>query len=189
MSDVLEVHTELQNPPPLTMSSKAVTEILEEAVPLTSRGNEIRNFTILNGSNRLHIVDYENDLSIACSTHNCSVKANCEEQATVTFKRDACESVSTYFRRDLFSVTDLFSHRFDVMLHNSSLCSYERRQSGSSPSRRWLTGQNTGEARMQPSVYDQNRARNIRHPRTHLPNPKSTTHVLLTQVPIGQNLG
>jgi hypothetical protein len=86
-------NSELQNPPPLTMSSEAVTEILEEVVPHTSRGSEIRSFTILSVGNSMHVVDYENALSIARSTHNCSqLKANCEEQATVTFKRDACET-------------------------------------------------------------------------------------------------
>ncbi len=74
------------------MSSDAVTEILEELVPLTSRGSEVRSFTIVSGGNRVHIVDYENDISMTRSTHNCSrLNPNCEIQATVTFKRDACE--------------------------------------------------------------------------------------------------
>jgi hypothetical protein len=92
-SDRIQLHTELQNPPPVAMSSDVVTEILEELVPLTSRGSEVRSFTIVSGANRVHIVDYENDLSMARSTHDCSrLKPNCEEQATVTFKRDASET-------------------------------------------------------------------------------------------------
>ena len=74
------------------MPSDAVTQILEELVPLTSRGNEISHMLQESGSTQIRITDYLN-LSIMRSTHGClPLKPDCEMRATVTFKRDVCQN-------------------------------------------------------------------------------------------------
>jgi hypothetical protein len=72
------------------MSYDVVTELLEELVPLTSRGNE--GLTMLDqfGGSGFRVTNYDN-LAIERSTHNCAqLKPDCEERASITFKRYAC---------------------------------------------------------------------------------------------------
>jgi hypothetical protein len=99
-SDGLACQVVLEPPQPLLnqennalfMSSDTVTEVLEDVVPLASRGNEIGSFTTKSGCNELHVTDYL-DLSITRSTHNCRpLKPEREMRATVSFKRDTCQS-------------------------------------------------------------------------------------------------
>lgn len=91
-------HEELLEPPqPLLrqpnaetfMSSEAVTEVLEELVPLSSRGPEIGGMVTNSGCNQLRVTDYL-FVSITRSTHNClPLRLDREMRATVTFKRNA----------------------------------------------------------------------------------------------------
>lgn len=74
------------------MSYDVVTEILEELVPLTSRGNEIDSFTIMTGGNQINVTDYVN-VSITRSTHySGQQKPEREMRATVIFKRHSCQN-------------------------------------------------------------------------------------------------
>ena len=96
-SDGLACQVLLESPQPLlhaennlSMSSDVVTEILEEVVPLASRGNEIRTMLTQSGAHQVRFTDYVN-VSIMRATHNClRLKPDCELRTTVTFKRDAC---------------------------------------------------------------------------------------------------
>jgi len=73
------------------MSSDAVTEVLEELVPLTSRGDVIRSILTKSGCNEIGTTDYLH-VSITRATHNClPLKPEREMQAMVIFKRDACQ--------------------------------------------------------------------------------------------------
>ena len=74
------------------MSSDAVTEVLEEMVPLGSRGSQIRSLLTNSGCNQVRLTDYAH-VSIMRSTHNClPLKPEHEMRATITFKRDICRT-------------------------------------------------------------------------------------------------
>jgi hypothetical protein len=74
------------------MSSDAVTEVLEEMVPLGSRGGQIRTLLTNSGCNQVRLTDYVH-VSIMRSTHNClPLKPEREMRATVTFKRGSCQT-------------------------------------------------------------------------------------------------
>jgi hypothetical protein len=76
------------------MSSETVTGILEEVVPVATRGKETRRVHSVSGCNEFDVTEYEN-LSIARSTHNClPLKPERETRATVIFKRDICRTQS-----------------------------------------------------------------------------------------------
>ena len=86
------IHEEQQG---VYMSSEAVTEILNEIVPLETRGKEtLRAFTSRGGCNRYEFVEYEN-VSIGRATHNClPLKSEREMSARVIFKRAICSNLS-----------------------------------------------------------------------------------------------
>ena len=74
------------------MSSEAVTELLEEIAPMDTRGKETRRFTTMSGCNAFEVIEYAN-VTITRSTHNCAPsRPDRETDATVTFKRDACQT-------------------------------------------------------------------------------------------------
>ncbi|PYU19230.1 MAG: hypothetical protein DMG32_24910 [Acidobacteria bacterium] len=76
------------------MSSETVTDILEEVVPVGTRGKEIGHVYSAKGCNEFDITECEN-VSLARSTHNClPLKREREMRATVTFKRAVCISQS-----------------------------------------------------------------------------------------------
>jgi hypothetical protein len=80
-------HTEEHAPP---MSSEAVTEILEEIVPMQTRGKLI-GITDTSFGLEMEIFDYEN-VSITRSNVRCCLSEpnRQENRATVVFKRDIC---------------------------------------------------------------------------------------------------
>jgi hypothetical protein len=72
------------------MSSDAISQVLDEIVPASIRGKEIRKMVTASGCNEVEFVEYDN-LSITRSTHNCVPSSqNRDLQTTVTFKREAC---------------------------------------------------------------------------------------------------
>jgi hypothetical protein len=74
------------------VSSDVVTEILEELVPLTSRGNEINSMLHQFGCGKVRFTDYVN-VAIVRSRNECRLpKTERELRASVSFKRDACQS-------------------------------------------------------------------------------------------------
>ncbi len=73
------------------MSSEAVTDILEEVVPVRTRGKETNHFHMVSGCNEVDGTEYEN-VSITRSTHNCLPLKPQRESAMVNFKRDICKS-------------------------------------------------------------------------------------------------
>ena len=76
------------------MASETVTEILDEVVPVGTRGKKTGEFHMVSGCNAVDLTEHEN-ASIARSTHNClPLKPEREVRATVIFKRDTCRSQS-----------------------------------------------------------------------------------------------
>ena len=74
------------------MSSEMVTDILEEVVPVATRGKETGDFHMVSGCNNFDVTEYEN-VSLTRSIHNClPLTPQREMRATVTFKRDVCRS-------------------------------------------------------------------------------------------------
>jgi hypothetical protein len=74
------------------MSSETVTNILNEIVPLDTRGTEVNQVHMVSGCNQFDITEYQ-ALSITRSTHNCvPLQPERESRATVIYKRDGCRS-------------------------------------------------------------------------------------------------
>jgi hypothetical protein len=74
------------------MASETVTDILDEVVPLTTRGKKTGDFHMVSGCNAVDSTEYEN-VWITRSTHNClPLKPEREVRATVIFKRATCPS-------------------------------------------------------------------------------------------------
>ena len=97
-SDGLACEEVLEPPQPLLaepnsdtfMSSDAVTDVLEELVPLSSRGPQIGSIISNSGCNQMRFTDYL-FVTITRSTHNClPLRPEREMRATVRFKREAC---------------------------------------------------------------------------------------------------
>jgi hypothetical protein len=76
------------------MSSETVADILEEVVPVGTRGKKMGDLHTVSGCNEIELTQYEK-VSITRSTHNClPLKPEREMRATVTFKRVVCQSQS-----------------------------------------------------------------------------------------------
>ena len=76
------------------MASETVTDVLDEVVPVATRGKKTGEFHMVSGCNVVDSTEYEN-VWITRSTHNClPVKPEREVRATVIFKRDTCRSQS-----------------------------------------------------------------------------------------------
>jgi hypothetical protein len=74
------------------MSSDAVTDVLEELVPLGSRGPQIGSMITNSGCNQMRLTDYLL-VSITRSTHNClPLRPEREMRAALSFKRDTCQN-------------------------------------------------------------------------------------------------
>ena len=74
------------------MSSETDSDILEEIAPIGTRGKETGQSHMVSGCNNIDGTEYEN-FWITRSTHNClPLKPEREMRATVTFKRDICQS-------------------------------------------------------------------------------------------------
>jgi len=87
--ETLEVHTELNDPPPMLQADES-DAVLEELVPSSSRGFELSQFTIETGGNRIQIIEYRN-VSISRSLQYLGKnKPERLLQITATFKRDEC---------------------------------------------------------------------------------------------------
>jgi hypothetical protein len=72
------------------MSSDAVSQVLEEIVPLTSRGKEISSVISQSGCNVARITEYES-VSIMRSRHTCEPSSPEQDVRTIIFfKRDIC---------------------------------------------------------------------------------------------------
>jgi len=83
---------EVQQPVPPSMSSRDVSDVLQEVIPVATRGKQINSTTIQVGGNALFDTDYEN-LSIRriCSSQSCvSSNENQDLRTLVVFKRDSC---------------------------------------------------------------------------------------------------
>jgi hypothetical protein len=97
-SDHLACQALIEPPQPLTyteeqvplMFSEGVSEVLEEIVPVASRGKEINGLISVHGCNEARMTDYEN-VSIMRSTHTCDPSSPDQDVRTaITFKRDIC---------------------------------------------------------------------------------------------------
>ena len=73
------------------MSSKGVSEVLEEVAPVAIRGKEINALTHQSGCNVIRMTDYEN-VFITRSTHTCDDTTSLDQdvRAAIIFKRDIC---------------------------------------------------------------------------------------------------
>ena len=74
------------------MSSKSVSAMLEELLPLTTRGNEINSETVQVEGNTLLETDYQNvSIRRICSSQSCvSSSENQDVRTLIVFKRDTC---------------------------------------------------------------------------------------------------
>ena len=100
-SDHLACQMLIQPPEPLLsrqeeqtrfMSSEVVTDILEEIVPVATRGQEKNKFHMVSGCNNVDGTEYEN-VWITLSTNNClPLKPEREVRTSVIFERDVCRS-------------------------------------------------------------------------------------------------
>jgi hypothetical protein len=74
------------------MAAETVSDILDEVVPVATRGKKTSEFHMVSGCNAVDGTEYENAW-ITRSTHNClPLKPEREVRATVIFKRDTCQS-------------------------------------------------------------------------------------------------
>jgi hypothetical protein len=77
--------------------SDTVTEVLEEIVPVATRGKELNAILTQSGCNKVHMTDYEN-VFIMRSTHTCDSLSHDQDARTIiTFKRDICPKPETAF--------------------------------------------------------------------------------------------
>jgi hypothetical protein len=76
------------------MSHEAVTSVLDEVVPPSMRGLNLRRLVSEIGCNKSEETEYDNML-IVSSTNDCMpLKRECETRATVTLKRTICRGQS-----------------------------------------------------------------------------------------------
>ena len=72
------------------MSSKDVSEVLEQVAPVAMRGKQISTSLTMSGCNQIRLTVYEN-VSIMRSTHTCEPSSPDQDIRTaITFKRDIC---------------------------------------------------------------------------------------------------
>ena len=79
-----------QSQPPSSMLSNDVMEVLEEVVPLSSRGRELNRGITESGGNSLLFDDYENVIIVHARQHAGQNESAREMRVTVMFKRDVC---------------------------------------------------------------------------------------------------
>jgi hypothetical protein len=74
------------------ISPEKVTDILDEIVPVSTRGKQLNSYVFESGCNVMRSIEYEN-VSIGHATHECiPLQPDRESSATVTFKRDICRN-------------------------------------------------------------------------------------------------
>jgi hypothetical protein len=79
------------------MSSKDVSEILEEVAPVAMRGNVISRRSFLSSCDVRYVTDYEN-VSIMRGMSECkSSNPNHDSRTQIIFKRDACPKTKNPF--------------------------------------------------------------------------------------------
>jgi len=85
---------EVQQPIPPHMSSPCVSDVLQEVIPVTTRGKQIDSATIQVSGNALLKSDYENvSIRQICSSQSCaSSNENQDARTLVAFKRGTCPS-------------------------------------------------------------------------------------------------
>ena len=83
---------DVQDPTPPPMSSQGVSDVLQEVVPVATRGKQIGSTTTHAGGNALLETDYENvSIRRICSSRSCvSSNENQDVRTLVVFKRDSC---------------------------------------------------------------------------------------------------
>ena len=85
---IIERNTE----PPPPISSSAVSDLLQELVPVATRGKQINTDDVQIGGNTLLKTDYETvSIRRECSSHSC-VSSNQDQdiRTLVVFKRSVC---------------------------------------------------------------------------------------------------
>jgi len=79
------------------ISSEAVSELLEEVVPLAMRGSVIGRFSFQSSCGVSSVTEYEN-VTIARGMSGCSnSSANCDSSTQIAFKRDMCPKTKNPF--------------------------------------------------------------------------------------------
>ena len=83
---------ELQEPIPPSMSSRDVSDVLQELIPVAIRGKQINSTSIEVGGKALLKTDYENvSIERICSSQSCVSSNESQDVRTlVVFKRDSC---------------------------------------------------------------------------------------------------
>ena len=83
---------ELQEPIPPSMSSRDVSDLLQEVIPVATRGKQIDSTTVQVGGNALLKTNYENvSIERICSSQSCvSANDNQDVRTLVAFKRGTC---------------------------------------------------------------------------------------------------
>jgi len=76
--------------PPSSMPPNEVTEVLEEVIPLSSRGAELNHGITESGRNSMKFDDYENVIITHAREYASQQEAEREMRVTVMFKRDLC---------------------------------------------------------------------------------------------------
>ena len=78
--------------PPTPMSSRAVSKVLEEVVPIASRGKQTDSQILEVEGNTLLRTEYESvSIRRVCTEDSCpSSNANLDVRTLVVFNRDAC---------------------------------------------------------------------------------------------------
>ena len=85
---------DVQEPIPPPMSSQGVSAVLQEVVPIASRGKQTDSTTIQAGGNALLKTDYENvSIRRICTSQSCvSSNGNQDVRTLVAFKQGSCPS-------------------------------------------------------------------------------------------------
>jgi len=86
--------TDVQDPSPPPMSSQGVSAVLQEVIPVATRGKQTNSTTIQVGGNALLKTDYENvSIRRICSSLSCvSSNEKQDVRTLVVFKRGTCPS-------------------------------------------------------------------------------------------------
>ena len=88
------IHQEEQAP---LMPSEGVSEVLEEFVPVDTRGKQISTASFQSGCNIGALTEFEN-VSIMRATHECDPSSpNRDARTSITFKRDICPKLNAPF--------------------------------------------------------------------------------------------
>ena len=85
---------DVQEPIPPPMSSQGVSDVLQEVVPIATRGKQTDSTNIQVGGNALLKTDYENvSIRRICTSQSCvSSNENQDVRTLVAFKRGTCPS-------------------------------------------------------------------------------------------------